>query len=539
MRHTRTSLILLIMLAARVSFGQGASVEETIKHAVQMQQAGDYAAAADSYKEALKSRPNDVATHVNLGVVLVQLGQFAEAISQYEAADKLLPNDPRIQLNLALAYEKSGHIQEAVKRLEVLRQSDPQAKQATMLLADGYLQLGDNDKVIALIQPVAQDSPGDLAVAYMLGTALLREHRTSESEIYLDRIFQKGDTAEARFLLGTRMFESGDYPASVKQLKAATDLNPQLPQLQALYGRALLNTGDPDAALTAFQAELAFNPNDYDANLGSAQILAVRQKFDEAAKNAQHALLIRPDSLDAKLALAESLNGKAKFQEARAIAENVVRAQPQSVEAHQALAASYQGLDMIDRATQEKLAARKLRTASDPGPSVGSPAPTFQLPSANDSAITNLADFRGKTPVVLVFGSYSCPNFRGSAEQLISLYRRFGKSIPFLLIYIREAHASDNWQSTRNERENLFFSQASTMAEKEQHAQACSRKLHLPFPALVDEMDGKVEQAYSAWPSRAFIVDRAGTLRYSTRLTELEFDPREMAAVLEKMSRNK
>jgi cytochrome c-type biogenesis protein CcmH/NrfG len=83
-----------------------------------------------------------------------------------------------------------------------------------MLLADSYLQLGDNRRVIELLRPLAVPSPEDLGVAYMLGTALIREQRIGEGQLLLDRIIRNGDSAEARFLLGTQMFESRDYPAA-------------------------------------------------------------------------------------------------------------------------------------------------------------------------------------------------------------------------------------------------------------------------------------------------------------------------------------
>jgi hypothetical protein len=38
---------------------------------------------------------------------------------------------------------------------------------------------------------------------------------------------------------------------------------------------------------------------------------------------------------------------------------------------------------------------------------VGDPAPDFQLPLADKSATVRLSDVRGKSPVVLVFGSYT------------------------------------------------------------------------------------------------------------------------------------
>ncbi|MBV9081320.1 MAG: tetratricopeptide repeat protein, partial [Acidobacteriaceae bacterium] len=118
------------------------------QRAVQLQQSHDYAAAAEAYRALLKIQPNEVATHVNLGVVLVNLGRFDEAITEYEAADKLLPNDPRIALNIALAYEKSGRVKEAETRFEALHKSAPQDSKITMLLADCYLQTGEDGRVI-------------------------------------------------------------------------------------------------------------------------------------------------------------------------------------------------------------------------------------------------------------------------------------------------------------------------------------------------------------------------------------------------------
>ena len=38
---------------------------------------------------------------------------------------------------------------------------------------------------------------------------------------------------------------------------------------------------------------------------------------------------------------------------------------------------------------------------------VGEPAPDFSLPLQNGTGIVRLSDFRGKRPVVLIFGSYT------------------------------------------------------------------------------------------------------------------------------------
>lgn len=487
MRRIRIEAIALLCLAVPL----GAQDANTLaQRAVQAQQAGDYASAEQAWRAVIKLEPESVAAHVNLGVVLVDLGRYDDAITEYEAADKLLPDDPRIALNTALAYEKSGRIAEAQRRFEALNRSNPEDSKIAMLLADCRLQTADDAGVIELLKPVEAREPENLAVTYMLGMALLRENRVAEGQQLLDRILRNGDSAEARFLLGARMFAAQDYPAAVKQFASAIELNPKLPGLQSLYGQALLNTGDPDAALAAFRKELATSPNDFGANLGLGQILTVRKQFGEAVPALQRALLVRPQSAEAKQWLADAREGRP---------EKVLRAEA--------------------------------------GPKVNDPAPDFELPDANTGKEVRLSDFRAHSAVVLVFGSYSCPNFRGSAEALKALQRRFGGQVPFLLVYIREAHATDQWQSTRNEREEVRLSPASTIGQKREHAQMCSRKLHLAFPAVVDGMNGAVEAAYQAWPSRVFVVGKDGRILYSTRLTELDFHPEEMAQVLATVSK--
>ncbi len=505
--------------------------------AVESQQSGNYAAAADQYQAALKLRPDDVATHVNLGVVLVKLGRFEEAIAQYTAAEKLLPGDQRIALNMALAYQKSGRMADAVARFENLHAAEPQNQQVTLLLADGQLQLGDDARVIELLRPVEAADPNDLGVAYMLGTALLREHRIEQGQVLLDRILRNGDSAEARFLLGTRMLEAGDAPAAVKQLASAIQSNARLPELQAFYGEALLETGDPESAMRAFRNELNTNANDSRANLGLSQILIARRQFLDAEPLVERAIRARPDSVEAKLSLAECLNAHGQFANAQPYAETAVKQLPNSRETHRTLAAVYAGLGRETDAIEQRTMAQAIQQAADPGPKVNDPAPAFELSRVAPGKKLGLRDFRGKTPVVLVFGSYSCPNFRGSAEELTSLNRRYGTRVPFLLVYIREAHAQGaGWQSTRNTSEKIALTPANTMAEKEEHAAMCSRKLHLPFQAVVDGMDGAVEKAYNAWPSRLFVVARDGRVVYDTRLTELDFDPPALDAVLKRVS---
>ena len=531
--RTRT-LIALLLFCPPVAFSQSADDPMAlVQRAYQLQQSGDYAGAAQAYRDFLKLRPNEVGAHSNLGVVLTKLGRYDEAITEYEAADRLLPGDPRIVVNLALAYEKSGRMIEARKELEVLHAALPQDKQTTMLLADAYLQSGENGQVVELLQPLEHQTPDDLAIAYLLGTALIRQQRIGEGQVLLDRILKNGDTAEARFLLGMQMFESGDYPAAVKQFAAAIEVNPKLPELQESYGQALLTTGDPDAATAAFNRELESNPNNFAANLGLGQILTVRKQLAEAEPLLKKASLMRPQSGEAKLALGECLSAEGKLNESREQLEAATKALPNSAAAHSDLARVYARLKLTKQASREQLAADRLsQSGGSKGPKPNEVAPDFTLPNVATGTDVSLRDFRDKSPVVLIFGSYTCPNFRSAATALKTLQSKYGDKAPFLLIYIREAHGSGNWQSTRNRREGVNLPQANDLSAKQEHAAMCSRALHLPFPALLDGLDNKTEAEYGAWPSRAFVIDRNGRVRYSSHLTELDFSAADMESEL-------
>ena len=54
--------------------------------------------------------------------------------------------------------------------------------------------MGENKRVIALLEPLAQSRPDDLAIAYMLGTALMRDDQPSRGKVIIDRILRHGDS---------------------------------------------------------------------------------------------------------------------------------------------------------------------------------------------------------------------------------------------------------------------------------------------------------------------------------------------------------
>ena len=133
-----------------------------------------------------------------------------------------------------------------------------------------------------------------MAVAYLLGTALIRDNQVERGQHIVDRILSLGDSAEARLLIGTTKMMARDFAGALVDIAKAVELNPKLPSVHSYHGRALLQTGDSAGALAAFRKELEINSNDFDSNLNIGALLRQEQSYEEARPYLVKALTLRP-----------------------------------------------------------------------------------------------------------------------------------------------------------------------------------------------------------------------------------------------------
>ena len=354
----RTLIALVVSLAAAWSLqaqGQTAQdFERLFARAMELHQAGDMIGAIDSYKAALAISPDRPDARSNLGAAYVRLGQFDDAIKEYEAALQTDPTSSAVRLNLALAYYKSARPNAAIPQLKRVVSSDPEAKGAYLVLAECYLQTGEERAAVDLLRPREQLFGGDLAYAYLLGTALLRTGDVETGQKYVDRIFGAGDSAEAHLLMGVAHLGRMDFPAAKTELQRAVQLNPRLLTANSLHGRSLLALGEQEAAERAFQRELENNVNDFEANLQLGNLRQRVQKFSEAAAYLERATTIRPRDLTARKLLASLRLQTGRVEEAVEMLEGIVKEAPDTIEAHVQLATAYNRLKRREDAERER-----------------------------------------------------------------------------------------------------------------------------------------------------------------------------------------
>jgi len=213
-------------------------------------------------------------------------------------------------------------------------------------------------------------------------------------------------------------------------------------------------------------------------------------------------------------------------------------------------------------------------------PTVGQPAPVFELPSTNGERIS-LASATARGPVVLVFASFTCPPARMKLPRFDALARRWKDKAQVLVLYSREAHP----HAKNSERLNGFADQVQardkngdgtvTVAEygdlgprymldafdldhdgevrsheflaarrldqykditapatiAERVALATKLRVEAPgqVPVLVDGMDDAIATAYGGLPNMAYVIAQGGKVSFKMPWAAVADVERELA----------
>jgi tetratricopeptide (TPR) repeat protein len=341
---------------------------QTLDRATRLHQAGDFAGAVREYEAFLKRHPDVADVRSNLGAAYVSLGLLDKAISQYRRALQLgNATDPTtIRFNLGLAYYKAARLPEATEALSRVLAAKPGHKNAALLLANCHLSAGNNRKVIDLLSPLESEHGGDRAFAYLLGTALIREGELQRGQKLIDVVLREGDSAEARFMLGTAHLQRGDPPAAAEEFRRALELNPKLPSVNTFLGKSLSQMQRSDEAATYFRRELAVNPNDHEANLLLGMHLhKAEQKYDEALAHYERALRAQPGSANARFQIGLVYLQTGRTEEALDMIVGVVKDVPDFLEGHATLARLYYRLGRREEAERHRAIVDALRAERD------------------------------------------------------------------------------------------------------------------------------------------------------------------------------
>ena len=137
------------------------------------------------------------------------------------------------------------------------------------------------------------------------------------------------------------------------------------------------------------------------------------------------------------------------------------------------------------------------KEAAGPGDSF----PSFELLTTTGDRLVN-DDVFGHKPVLVIFGSMTCPMTASAAPSVQELYDEYGDRVNFIMLYVREAHPGEH------------FTQSETMEEKLVHARALEKLYDIQWTVAADNIDGDLHRALDPKPNAAFLMNSEGIILF-------------------------
>ena len=199
---------------------------------------------------SMKSRPDDMASHYNLGNFYMARSEAPQAVAEFETATRLQPDALPPYVNVALAYNA----------------------------------LGQNDKAEASLRHALSLDPTNAAGNLNLGMLLAEVGRMSEAERAFRAAF-KADPKSAQAAYNLGILLSKDQPEeALTWSRRAAELRPDDPRYGYTYAFYLYRAGRLDGALKAIRVVRERFPAHEDSLLLERQLLQEQEGRRSDAK---------------------------------------------------------------------------------------------------------------------------------------------------------------------------------------------------------------------------------------------------------------
>ena len=112
--------------------------------------------------------------------------------------------------------------------------------------------------------------------------------------------------------------------------------------------------------------------------------------------------------------------------------------------------------------------------------------------------------------------------------RIDELREKYADVAEFAIIYIKEAHAEDEWRMDSNTEDEVIYSQPTTFDERLEIARSFLEEMGVETTTLVDDIRNTANACYAAWPERIYIIETDGTIAYKGGMGPFYFEPEDI-----------
>jgi len=302
--------------------------------------AGNYDAAENTYRQALAIAPENLETLKRMGVLEQTELKFDDSILFFK---KVLAGDPDykgVNFFLGLSYFGKNEFLPAIDCFErELKTPKPHPRTQYYLGLALQSTGGANEAIAHLNQSIAQD-PKDADALYEL--ARLHKNASLHSIEALKAL--DSDSFQMHALMGEVYADQERYSDALEEYQKAVAKRPDAPGMQFLIGVAYWAQRQMEPAERAFKEAYRENPNDAMTNLYLGDIAVRYQRFSDALPFLMVAKRAQPEIPQLHVLLGQCYQSQQQLQKAKAEFQAAITADPAAAQPHYLLARVYREL---------------------------------------------------------------------------------------------------------------------------------------------------------------------------------------------------
>ena len=341
-----------------------ASFEELSREAAESEKSGNAELAIQSYKRALRVRPDWEEGRWNLAMLCYSAAQYPEAVEELKNYLARNPNFGTAWAVMGLSEFETGDYKNALIHLERGEELGFGGAPESVRFARYHLALllnqdGQFERAMQVLAPETASGAPAKEVQIVLGLALLRMPLMATQ---VDPA--KGSLVESAGEIAV-MLQRSNYDLGFPKFEMLLKEYSGTPFLHYAYGTALMALSEYDEAEKQMREEMKISPNSELPYVRLASMALKRHQPAEALPLAQRAVQLAANSAEGHYLLGRASFELGKEEDAIRELEVASRLEPGSPEVHFNLAKAYARAKLTDKAEQERATFMRLNALAE------------------------------------------------------------------------------------------------------------------------------------------------------------------------------
>jgi len=203
------------------------------------------------------ARPDDYASHTNLGNFYLDRGQTDLSIRSFETAIRLRPDSVGTLVNASMAYSRAGRLGDAERVLGQALRETPENAAANFNLGLLLAETGRTAQAKLALQKALKNDPSIAAAAYNLCVLTFPENKTQGLDFCRQAVRLAPRSEKYASSLAYYLAQTGNYSEALAALDRLKPGGSSSSSVEAMMGDLCIRLGKPQQALRHFTAALA------------------------------------------------------------------------------------------------------------------------------------------------------------------------------------------------------------------------------------------------------------------------------------------